>query len=309
MGPHDALKKLLAKLEAKKQEKPEWKAACFPAQGQSLSYARDDSLAVETTALAVLALLKHGGFTTSANQALTYLVKSKGPGGTWGSTQATILALKALVAGAGGTPHKGTVAFTVTVNGKEAARGEVTERNADVLQQFDLREHLKQGRNEVTLEATGESGLMYQVVGRHFEPWGRAPEAKEPVLAVDVSYNRERLSTSDLLRAKATLRYNGKVPTYQVIVDLAVPPGFTADAGDFAELVRAKKVQRFTVTARQVTLYLGDVKPGSVHVFEYGLRPKYPIKAKTPATVAYEYYTPANRATTRPVTLVVEEKK
>jgi hypothetical protein len=306
---HAALKRLLQKLEAKKQSKPEWKAISFPAQGQSLSYARDDSLTVETTALAVLAMLKHGGFTGSVNQALTYLVKSKGPGGTWGSTQATILALKALVAGAGGTPHKGTVAFTIKVNGHAAGRGEVTEANADVLQQFDLRQHVRAGRNEVALEAAGETGLMYQVVARHYEPWARAAEPKAPVLAVDVSYDRARLSTSDLLRAKATLRYNGKVPTYQVIVDLAVPPGFTADPGDFAELVGAKKVERFTLTARQVTLYLGDVKPGSVHVFEYGLRPKYPIKAKTPVSVAYEYYTPANRATSRPVALVVEDKK
>ena len=42
-------------------------------------------------------------------------------------------------------------------------------------------------------------------------------------------------------------------------------------------------------------------------VFEYSLRPKYPIKAKTPATVAYEYYTPANRGTAKPVEITVEK--
>jgi hypothetical protein len=51
------------------------------------------------------------------------------------------------------------------------------------------------------------------------------------------------------------------------------------------------------------------VKPGSAQAFEYTLKPKYPIKAKTPAAVAYEYYTPANRAASRPVQLVVEDKK
>jgi hypothetical protein len=68
-----------------------------------------------------------------------------------------------------------------------------------------------------------------------------------------------------------------------VIVDLPVPPGFTVDAGEFAESVGAKRVQKFSVTARQVTLYLGDVGPGSAQAFEYTLRPKYPIKAKAPA--------------------------
>ena len=52
-----------------------------------------------------------------------------------------------------------------------------------------------------------------------------------------------------------------------VMLDLGIPPGFTADAGDFAEMVGAKKVQKFSLTERQVILYLGDVEPDDgVHV-------------------------------------------
>ncbi len=93
-----------------------------------------------------------------------------------------------------------------------------------------------------------------------------------------------------------------------VMLDLGIPPGFSVDAGDFAEMVGAKKVKKFSVTSRQVTLYLGDVKAGDVQHFEYTLKPKYPIKAKTPSSVAYEYYTPSNRATAPPVELVVEDR-
>ena len=38
------------------------------------------------------------------------------------------------------------------------------------------------------------------------------------------------------------------------------------------------------------------------------LKPKYPVKVKTPTTVAYEYYTPANRVESRPTELTVTEK-
>jgi hypothetical protein len=92
-------------------------------------------------------------------------------------------------------------------------------------------------------------------------------------------------------------------------VGLPVPPGFTVGAGEFAELVGVKRVQKFSVTARQVTLYLGDVRPGSELAFEYTLKPKYPVKAKAPAAVAYEYYTQANRAASRPVQLAAEDRK
>jgi hypothetical protein len=41
----------------------------------------------------------------------------------------------------------------------------------------------------------------------------------------------------------------------------------------------------------------------------YSLTPRYPLRARPAAALAYEYDTPANRATTQPVALVVEEKK
>jgi hypothetical protein len=303
---------VLQKLEKMKVEKPEWKAAFYPSKGQSLTYARGDGVTVETTALTALAMIKSGQFTASVNQALAYLIKTKSAHGHWGSTSATILSLKALVAGAGGTKQEGKVSFTILINGKEAGKGEITEDNSDVLQQFDLKEHTKVGANEVEIQVDGNTNMMYQIVGRHFEPWKKDAKPK-PVLDVAVDYDRTELSTADLLRAKATLKYNGDIPTYMVIVDLGIPPGFTVDPGDFAELVGTKKagskIEKFSVTARTVTLYIGDVKPGDVKTFEYSLKPKYPIKAKTPATTAYEYYTPSNNATAQPVEIKVVEKK
>ncbi|HEV3257516.1 MAG TPA: hypothetical protein VG013_11590, partial [Gemmataceae bacterium] len=300
---------VLKQLDKLKKEVPQWKALSFPAGGQSLTYARGDSVTVETTALTALAMIKSGQFPNSVNKALTFLIKSKDPNGTWGSTSATILSLKALVAGAGGAKQEGKAAFTILVNGKEADRGEVTDENADVMQVFDLKKLTRSGGNEVEIRVDGKTNLMYQIVGRYYEPWQKAKPPEEPVLDVKVDYDRTKLSTADLLRAKATLKYTGKLPTYMVILDLGIPPGFTADAGDFAEMVGQKKIQKFSTTARQVTLYLGDIKPGDVKTFEYGLKPKYPVKAKTPATVAYEYYTPAHRATAKPVELKVTEKK
>src|SRR5262245_50165742 len=305
----DSTHEVIQRLENKQKDLPEIKACCYPTAGQSLTYARGDSVTVETTALAALAMLKSGQFTNSVNKALMYLVKAKDANGAWGSTQATILSLKALVAGMGGTPQRDRVNFKVLVNGKEAAKGEITEDNADVMQMFDLKAQTQVGHNDVEIVVNGETNMMYQVVGRYFEPWKKAIETKRPVLDVAVDYDRTNLSTSDLLRAKATLKYQGEIPTYMVIVDLGIPPGFTADAGDFAEMVGKKQIQKFSITQRQVTLYIGDVKPGDVKAFEYSLKPKYPIKAKTPATVAYEYYTPANKATSQPVEVTVTERK
>jgi hypothetical protein len=275
-----------------------------------LTYATGDAVTVEATALTALAMIKTGQFTNSANQALTYLIKSKAGNGTWGSTSATILSLKALIAGMGGAQLKDDVPFVISVNGKEAVRGKVDKDASDVMQTFELKGFKEAGANQVEISVDGETPLMYQIVGRHFEPWAKDQlEPKEKTLDINVEYDRTKLSTKDMLKAKATLKYTGKIPTYMVMIDLGIAPGFTVDPGDFAEMVAAKKIQKFTVTERTVTMYLGDVKPGDVLTFDYVLRPKYPLRARTPASVAYEYYTPANRVEGRPVELTVEDKK
>jgi hypothetical protein len=305
----DSTLQVLQRLEKQRKELPDWRAANYPTQGQSLSYAHGDSINIETTALAALAMVKTGQFTSSVNKALTYLVKSKG-NGTWGSTQATILSLKALVAGMMGSAHKGTTPFTILVNGKEAARGSVTEDNADVLQAFDLKRFVQPGANEVKIEVQGETSLMYQIVGRHYQPWKKDVQPSEKQgFDVRVDYDRTRLSTSDLLKARATLTYHGRLPANMVMLDLGIAPGFTVDAGDFAEMVAKKEVNRFSVTSRQVILYLSDLRPGETRTFDYTLRARFPLRAKAPAAVAWEYYTPDNRAESRPVELTVVESK
>ena len=142
------LTKVLKKLDEKKQDKPDWKAICFPAGGQSLTYARGDSLTVETTALAVLAMLKTGQFTNSVNKALTYLIKSQGRARHLGQhlRRRSCRSRRWSPACRRHASTRATTPFTILVNGKEAAKGKVTEENADVLQLFDLKEHLQAGR-------------------------------------------------------------------------------------------------------------------------------------------------------------------
>ena len=169
----------------------------LPDQGQSLTYARGDSVTVETTALTVLAMLKTGQFTNSVNKALTYLIKSKRADGTWGSTSATILSLKALVAGMGGRQAEGQGARSPSWStARRRRKGEVTrgKRRRDA----GLRPEGRAPRPAPTRSrsrSNGETNLMYQIVGRHYEPWKKDSRPPKPVLDVDVDYDRTKLST------------------------------------------------------------------------------------------------------------------
>ena len=58
---------------------------------------------------------------------------------------------------------------------------------------------------EVSLEVKGKTALMYQVLGRHFVAHDKVAKPKAPVLDLDVTYDRSKLSTKDVLKAKATI--------------------------------------------------------------------------------------------------------
>ena len=90
-----------------------------------------------------------------------------------------------------------------------------------------------------------------------------------------------------------------------VLVDLGIPPGFTVDDGDFAELVGSKIIGRYSMTGRQVMVYLERMEPRQVVTFSYQLKARFPIRAKTPKSVAYDYYNPERRSEAQPVEMQV----
>ena len=99
-----------------------------------------------------------------------------------------------------------------------------------------------------------------------------------------------------------------------VMVDLGIPPGFEASGEDFAELVdmtRGKdggKLEKYTITAKQVILYLDGLSPRQAAEFTYRLRAKFPVRAQTPSARVYEYYNPTAAARTKPGALLVTAK-
>lgn len=304
-APEDEVTRgVLRALDGQKKEKD--KTAYWETEGQTLTYAHGDSATVEVTALIAYAMQKSAGFTTTVNKALAYLVESRGSHGGWGSTQATILALKALIRGLGGAKQEGTVKLNVTLNGKTESVT-VTPDQSDVLQLVDLKAATREGANALKIEIDGKSGMMYQIVSRHYLPWELAAGEGESTLAVDVAYDRTELRAGDVLKATATLRYTGEATTYMVIVDLGLPPGFMLDPEAFEKLVADGAIEKFTATSRQVTLYFGGLKQGQEVKFGYSLMAKYPIRAKSEKTSAYEYYAPENRAVAAPVTIEVKE--
>ncbi|MFA0739822.1 MAG: hypothetical protein LKKZDAJK_002948 [Candidatus Fervidibacter sp.] len=266
-------------------------------------FGRGRSGDLETTALATYALIRHGGYPMLVNKALTYLVRNKDEFGTWQTTQATIWSLKAFIAAMekGVSEINGTL--VVRVNGEKVAEWRITPENADIVRMADASKFARKGNNEVVLEFDGAGSLLYQISTRFYLPWELTPPAPEEPLQVKVSYDRTELQTNETVTCQVRVTNRRPMAAQMVIVDIGIPPGFEVLTDDLTTLVERKVLQKFDLTPRQIICYLERIGGGATLEWQFRLRAKMPVKAKTGRTTAYEYYAPQERSIAKPIIL------
>jgi uncharacterized protein YfaS (alpha-2-macroglobulin family) len=275
-------------------------------------YARGQSASVETTGLAVQALLQSGEASETARKALNYIASKKDAYGTWGTTQATIMALRALLTSTekGAADVRGTV--VVLLNGKSVEKLELTPENNDLLHQFVFKDIDAHRASTVALQFEGKGSLAYQIVGSYYLPWHEKP-AGEP-LSIDVAYDRTSLAQDDIATASVIVKNNLEKAANMVMVDLGIPPGFdllSEDLQDYQAGSTGRKsghLSKFSLTTTQALLYFDSLAPRGTVTFKYRLRAKYPIRARTFKSRVYEYYDPEVNSISRPVQMEVRNR-
>jgi uncharacterized protein YfaS (alpha-2-macroglobulin family) len=283
---------------------------------ESFMGAKSQMGSIETTAMAAYALLKGDAHPDVANKALTYLVRNKDSFGTWSTTQATILSLKALIESAKAGEPTENVTVRVSLNGEETDPIQVTPENFDVVQLVTFTDRAVEGDNMVRIEVEGKGNLMYQVTARYYVPWELVPPEEREAMTIDVRYDRTDLQVDDTVRVDVTARLNLEGTAKMVVLDLGIPPGFEVQAEDLSARVQqdlqkgeeypGATVKRFDLTGRQIIVYLENLSYGEPISFHYGLRAKYPLRVKTPASTAYDYYNPEQVGVAQPEVVAVE---
>ena len=273
-------------------------------------YSTGDSAAIETTGLAAQALLKWGQASGTVRKALNFITSKKQAEGNWGTTQATIMALRAILLASqlSASDVRGTL--EISLDGKSVETLTLMPENNDLLHQFVFkRDRRAAAANNVQLKFEGTGGLAYQVVGRYFTPW-EEKLAAEP-LSINVKYDRTKLAQNDIATATATIRNNLNGTARMVMVDLGIPPGFELLSEDLQEFkdkaagATSGRLEKFSLTATEAILYFDALAPRQTVVLKVRLRAKYPIRARTFSSRTYEYYNPAVSSTARPIQLEV----
>ena len=260
---------------------------------------------IETTALASLALIRATQPTTTRS-ALRWLITQKDARGTWHSTQATVLALKALVAATGqplgdAQPRR----IEVSIDGQRVRDVVIPTDQADVVQQLDLTPHTSSGSHRIELVEPSGTGTTYQITARHHR-LERPVAPPSSSLSIELSFDRTSLRLDDSVTATAVIQNRSAATVPMLLLELPIPAGFALDRSDFEKLVRADQIAKFQQTPRTMIVYLRGLEAGGRFTLNYRLVATQPVRVTTPAAVAFEYYAPENRSSSQPTTLTVE---
>ena len=245
--------------------------------------------AVETTAYAALALIERER--PQANEAIKWLALQRNSLGGYGSTQDTVMGLKALMMAA--RSQSRGVDLTVVaraLDGATLAEFAVNSENFDVLQTAELSLH-----SSIELSAAGTGDVRFQLV-RRFNVL-LADDCTQTDMALEVQYDADHIEVDDVVNVTATVRYFGlKDSTGMMIVDIGVPTGFATVPESLEALVEDRTVTRFEVAGRKVIFYLDGLRQGEQRTFSFQVKARFPVRAVVPDSQAYSYYEPQVRA-------------
>jgi alpha-2-macroglobulin-like protein len=275
------------------------------AMGRTMFYGAGMGGQVEATSLAVLALSQTKRHPGTTRNALAWLAAKKDPRGLWYSTQATVLGLKALLAGAGVPKGEGERRIVVKLGGRFQKEIVIPAELADVMQLVDLTPHLKVGDNRLTIKESTDTAAGYQVTFRYHVP-EQAQQAVNKDMSINMSYDKKELNVNQEIRVTARVSNHMRQDAAMVMLDLPLPAGFVLAGDDFNELVKKGAIARYQVTPRRILVYLRGLPMDQPQELSYRLRAMIPVKIMATGAHVYEYYAPERQGSSPGVALEVK---
>ena len=265
----------------------------------SITRSGGDALNIEATSLAILAWLKDDDFAGQVEASILWLTE-RCKAGRFGSTQSTVLALKAIVAyDAARAVPKAPGELYLFVDGEPVGEPlAFDEDTKGALKLPDIAALLTPGEHTVAVMMEGGSKMPYSIAIEFFAETPASSE--ECALRISTEVRSEaRTSNPDLVlvnegelaevQVTVTNTTADGLPTPLAIV--GIPGGLEPRYDQLKELVDAGTIASFEVIGRDVVLYWREMQPEQVIELSISCVAAVPGTYTGPASRAYLYYT------------------
>lgn len=270
----------------------------------SITRSGGSNLHVETTALAILALLKTDIHLEQARKGITWLQNNRSGFGQWGATQATVLALKAMIAFDNATrvaPSAGTLSLLIdgVVVGEQSY--DAGRREAIVFADFDTK--LTPGKHSITLKSKNGQALPYSIAVEYRS--NKPASSQSAVVDLSATLAKTQLKMGETVRLDAVISNKTKTGQPMTLVRLGLPGGLTFQNWQLKELREKGQIAFFETRAREVILYFRDLQPAEVKKLAIDLVATVPGSYTSPASSAYLYYNDSHKTWTPPLAIQI----
>lgn len=263
-----------------------------------------DDLLVETTSLAMLAWMEgEEDSTAHVQRALDFVLSRRRAQGTFGATQATVQALRALTGYAVRNRRTAQAGELVVYVDDAVAQRFPFEAGREGAIELDLAPHLTPGAHRVRLAVTGDNRFPFAFDLAYFAETPASDPGCVVGLETELSSSVLREGEQVALLATVTNRTDEGQP--MTLAVLGLPAGLEVSSDVLDALQEAGRFDLWELRGREVVLYWRDLAPGEVREVTLDLVGRIPGTTTGPASRAYLYYTPDARTWSDPLEVEV----
>lgn len=275
----------------------------------SITHSQGNSLVIETTSLVILALIKSGKPEPSAlSNAVSFLVNSRSGSGGFGSTQGTVLALKALThyaRYARKTDESGHI--EIYIDGKKVAERhyEAGEREAIVLSGFE--KHFSEGKHSVKVLYNGVKNPLPYAMSVNWSTVLPNNDADCKV-SLHTKLSDKMAYVGETVRLSTVLANTTKEGLPMTMAIVGIPAGLSAQPWQLKELMEKKKVDFYEIRGNSVFFYYRQMLPSESKEINLDLKAEIAGEYEAQASSGYLYYTNEYKVWSSPERIVLKKR-
>ncbi|HEX6284729.1 MAG TPA: hypothetical protein VFZ71_07630, partial [Pyrinomonadaceae bacterium] len=287
-------------------------SAYWPIESNTPFYGWGRAGRIETTALVVQALSRYcklpegncTDYSELVKQGLMFLLDNKDENGVWHSTQATINVLDTMLeffaAHKAGREADAGSAAQIEINGRVVQTVTIPETRRFVTRiSIPITTFLSAGKNRIEIKRpAGGIFSSVQALANYYVPWMEKPSRVSTGLRLVTTFDKTEAQVGDSITCHVEIERAGSNGFGMLLAEVGLPPGAEVDRNSLEAALKTS-ISQYEVLPDRVVLYVWP-RSGAV-IFDFKLRPRFGMAAKTAASVLYDYYNPDSRVVLPPV--------
>ncbi|MCE9562562.1 MAG: alpha-2-macroglobulin [Planctomycetes bacterium] len=305
-GDRETAHKLLDRLQEKHT-----KAGCVTGATTSITRSGGRDLEIETTAMSLLGWLRANDpkYGMTVKEATKWISQQRGGYGGFGSTQSTIMALKALILHAKKSAHPAESGeITVSVGGKQIAARKFTDKDVEVIGlDIEKPETLFKFGEKSEVEIVTDAKQAYPFALSYTYTTLTPVSAKDCAVKIETKLAKAEANEGDTVPLAVTLENLQKQGQGMTTAIVGIPAGMKVptDMKQLIDLREKGQISFFEIRGRELVLYWREMAPSVKIALNIDLVCDVPGVYRGPASRGYLYYNADHKCWVEPLAIKI----